>query len=331
MRKMLVTGGAGFIGSEFVRQAALEKSNKIIVIDKLSYAGDLERLAELKDKYTFYNSDIRDKKNISRIFSKEKPDIIVHFAAETHVDRSILDGTIFIESNIKGTQILMDAARAIGTPRFIHISTDEVYGEIRKGKFLEESPFRPNSPYAVSKAGADLLVQSYIRTYNFPAIIIRASNNYGPWQYPEKFIPVIIAKIMNGEKIPVYGKGLQCREWLYVSDCAEAVRFVTENGKIGESYNIGSGIEKTNIAVAKKTLNALGKNNSHIEFVQDRPGHDFRYALNIKKIKELGWSPKIDFTEGITKTVQWYKDNSPWLMSKMNSIKKYWKKVYKKI
>ncbi|MDO8489383.1 MAG: GDP-mannose 4,6-dehydratase, partial [Candidatus Omnitrophota bacterium] len=223
--KILVTGGAGFIGSAFVRllikgMFSEGAAPEIVVVDKLTYAGDLKRLDDIKGKIKFYKTDICNKKKIEVIFAKEKTDIVVHFAAESHVDRSINDATAFIETNIKGTQIIMDVSRKSGVKKFIYISTDEVYGEIANGRFNEDSPIKPNSPYAASKAAADLLVQSYVRTYKFPAIIIRPSNNYGPWQYPEKLIPLAILRIMEGGKVPVYGKGLNVREWLYVDDCA---------------------------------------------------------------------------------------------------------------
>ncbi|MCK9572736.1 MAG: dTDP-glucose 4,6-dehydratase, partial [Candidatus Omnitrophica bacterium] len=258
-KKILVTGGAGFIGSAFVRLIAKSiiarsmatKQSNVIVVDKLTYAGDLKRLEEVKNKFKFYKTDICDKNKINSIFANEKPDIVAHFAAETHVDRSINDATPFIETNIKGTQILLDASRKHKVNKFIFISTDEVYGEIADGKFNENSPIRPNSPYAASKAAADLLVQAYIRTYQFPAVIIRPSNNYGPWQYPEKLIPVIISAALKNKKVPVYAKGLNVREWLYVDDCAEGILKVAQKGKIGQIYNLGSGDERKNIIVVK--------------------------------------------------------------------------------
>ena len=328
--KILVTGGAGFIGSEFIRLATKEEY-KVVVVDKLTYAGDLKRLKEAKGKFDFCKIDIYNKKKVNDIFKKHKPEIVVHFAAETHVDRSILGSTPFVKTNIMGTQILLDAARESNTKRFIYISTDEVYGDIEKGQFYEHTPINPSSPYSATKAAADLLVKSYVRTFDFPAIIIRPSNNYGPWQYPEKFVPVIIYKALKNEKIPVYGKGLNVREWLYVSDCASAVLAVMKRGRVGETYNVGSGIEKKNINVVKTLLNVLNKPDSLIEFVKDRPGHDYRYSLDFSKIKEeLNWSPKIDFERGIEKTVSWYKENLNWLESKVTYLSNYWKKVYKK-
>ncbi|MCQ9205702.1 MAG: dTDP-glucose 4,6-dehydratase [Omnitrophica bacterium] len=316
MKKILVTGGAGFIGSEFVRQG-VRKGYKITVVDKITYAGDLERLKDVKNKITLYRSDICNKAKIDMIFKKEKPGIIVHFAAETHVDRSIESSGAFIETNIKGTQILLDVSKKYKIDKFVHISTDEVYGDIKKGKFYEDSPLKASSPYAASKAAADLLIKSYIRTYNFPAIIVRPSNNYGPWQYPEKFIPLSILRLLEGKKIPVYGKGKNIREWLYVSDCAQAIWSITKRGKIGQVYNVGSSIEKRNIDVAKKLVTLLGKSQNYIKFVKDRPGHDFRYFLDTKKIKkELGWNPKINFDKGLRKTLTWCLEHRKWMLSK---------------
>ena len=307
--RILVTGGAGFIGSEFVRQI-IPEGYKPIVVDKLTYAGDLKRLKEVRGKYKFYKADICNKKKIEEIFAREKPQIIVNFAAETHVDRSIINATPFIETNIKGTQVLLDASEKYKIKKFIHISTDETYGEIKKGRFSEDSPLSPNSPYAASKAAADLLIKAYIRTYKFPAMIIRPCNNYGPWQYPEKFIPVVICKALQNKKIPVYAQGLNKREWLYVADCVAAIALILEKGKIGEIYNVGSGVEKRNIDVARSILRMLGKSENLIQFVKDRPGHDFRYALDSPKIQKLGWKPKVDFYEGLRKTVKWFTSNS---------------------
>jgi len=305
-KNILITGGCGFIGSEFVRQS-IKEGCKVVVVDKLTYAGDLERLKEVKGKYKFYKTDICRKEKIEEIFEKENPQIIVNFAASTHVDRSIVNATAFIETNIKGTQVLLDAGKRCKIKKFIHISSDEAYGEIKKGKFTEKSSLRPNSPYAASKAAADLLIRAYIRTYNFPAIIVRPCNNYGPWQYPEKFIPVIIYNALKNKKIQVYARGLNKREWLYVADCAAAIALILKKGKIGEIYNVGSGIEKRNIDVAKSILKILGKTESLIQFVKDRPGHDFRYALDPSKINKLGWKSTRDFKQGLEDTVNWYK------------------------
>jgi len=335
--KLLVTGGAGFIGSEFVRQG-VKKGYKIVVVDKLTYSGDLERLREGsgnktnnggKRKGVFYKADIGNKAQMEAVFKKEKPEIVINFAAETHVDRSIQDAYPFIETNVGGAQILLDAARKYKIEKFIHISTDEVYGEIKKGKFLESSPYAPNSPYSASKAAADLLIRSYIRTYDLPAIIVRPCNNYGPWQYPEKLIPVIIHKALRNKNIPVYGKGLNRREWLHVSDCAKAIFLILNRGRVGEIYNVGSDTEKRNIDVARGILKILNKPEGLIEFVRDRPGHDWRYSLNSSKINKLGWVPEAGFEAGIRKTVTWYMQNPDWLAGKVRHLRNYWKKVYK--
>jgi dTDP-glucose 4,6-dehydratase len=304
------------MGSEFVRQA-VKQGYKTVVVDKLTYAADLERLKEIKGKYKFYKADICDKTRIDSIFKKEESQIVVHFAAETHVDRSIQDASPFIKTNVIGTQVFLDISRKYKVKRFIHISSDEVYGEIKKGKFSEDSPLKPNSPYAASKAAADLLIKAYVRTYGFPAIIVRPCNNYGPWQYPEKLIPVAICKALNKQKVPVYARGLNVREWLYVSDCARAIMLILKKGKIGQVYNIGSSEEKRNIGVVKATLDLLGKPHSLIQFVKDRPGHDIRYKLNSGKIfNEFGWRPKINFNAGLKITTEWYFKNKDWLQNK---------------
>lgn len=327
--KILVTGGAGFIGSEFVRQA-VKSGIYIVVVDKLTYAGDLLRLKEVEEKIRFYKADISNKEFIEYIFKAEKPDTVVHWAAESHVDRSILDPSPFIDANVKGTSVLLDTAKNNNVKLFINIATDEVYGELgESGQFYETTPLNPNSPYSVSKTAADMLGRSYYRTYGFPVITLRPSNNYGWWQYPEKLIPVVILKALNNEPIPVYGQGLNIREWLFVSDCADAVFSIISKGKPGEIYNIGSGQEKRNIEVVKAILAILKKPESLITYVKDRPGHDFRYSLNIYKIeKEIGWKAKIHFEEGIEKTVKWYLDNLNWVNSKLDYLKKYWERVY---
>jgi len=329
--KILVTGGTGFIGSAFVRLLSRGLSPQgtvpeLIIVDKVTYAGDLKRLEEVRCKFKFYKTDICNKTSIQSIFQKERPDVVVHFAAESHVDRSIGDSTPFIETNIKGTQVLLDVSRKLKVKKFILISTDEVYGEIADGKFNENSPIKPNSPYAASKAAADLLVQSYIRTYKFPAIIIRPSNNYGPWQYPEKLIPLAILRILEGGKVPVYGKGLNVREWLYVDDCSRGIMAVMRRGKTGQVYNIGSACESKNITTVKLLLKTLGVSQSRFEFVKDRLGHDIRYCLNSRKIaRELGWKPKIKLSEGLKLTVDWSLKHQAWLKSKLNDINNLYK------
>ena len=322
MKKILVSGGAGFIGSEFVRQG-IQRGYSIAVVDKLSYAGDMLRLELIAKEIAFYTSDIANKENIREIFRKEKPDAIVHWAAESHVDRSIADASPFLETNVKGTQVLLEAARDAGVEKFINISTDEVYGDLEEeGEFLETTPLNPSSPYSVSKASADMLGRAYYRTYGFPVVTVRPSNNYGPWQYPEKLLPVVILKAFRNEKIPVYGEGMNVREWLYVSDCANAVFAVLEKASPGDIYNIGSGEEKRNIEVVRKILSLMKKPESLIEFVQDRPGHDFRYSLNSGEIhQKIGWTHKVSFSEGIEKTVQWYLDHMTWTEEKITQQK----------
>lgn len=327
--KILVTGGAGFIGSEFVRQA-LKKGQKVVVIDKLTYAGDLQRLREVKTKYTFHKVDICQKSKLDAVIKKEKPHTIVHFAAETHVDRSIQDNEPFIQANITGTQNLIDCARKYRVKKFLHISTDEVYGESRQGRFLENSAIKPRNPYSATKAAAEFLVRAAIKTHRFPAIIIRPANNYGPWQYPEKLIPVVILKALKNKKVPVYGKGQQIREWLHVQDCANGVHIILKEGKIGEAYNIGTYFEQENLTTVKTILKLLNKSASLIQFVEDRPGHDFRYSVNCAKIKNLGWKPKVTFAIGIKQTIQWYLTHLKWMEAKLHLQETYWKKVTKK-
>jgi dTDP-glucose 4,6-dehydratase len=317
-KRLLVTGGAGFIGSEFVRQG-VTRGYRIAVLDKLSYAGDRERLKSAEDRLTFYTVDITERESVAEVFKKEKPDIVVHWAAESHVDRSIVDASPFLDTNVKGTQVLLDISRQYEISRFINISTDEVYGDLKEdGQFLETTPLNPSSPYSVSKASADMLGRAYHRTYGLPVITVRPSNNYGPWQYPEKLIPVVILKALSDQKVPVYAKGENVREWLYVSDCAEAVFETVEKGRAGEVYNIGSGEEKRNIDVVKTILKILGKSEDLIAFVRDRPGHDYRYSLNSTRIYEqLAWKIKVNFSEGIEKTVKWYVDNMEWVRRKI--------------
>jgi dTDP-glucose 4,6-dehydratase len=320
-KKILITGGAGFIGSEFVR-TAVSVGYDVAVVDNLSYAGDLERLREVREKIKFFRADITDRESAERIFKSVNPDTVVHWAAESHVDRSIVDASPFVETNIRGTQVLLDLSRESGITKFINVSTDEVYGDLgATGQFLETTPLNPSSPYSVSKASADMLGRAYYRTYGLPVVTVRPSNNYGPWQYPEKLIPVVVLKALHDEKIPVYAKGENVREWLYVADCTRAVFEILERGNPGDIYNIGSGEEKKNIDVVKSILEILGKPEDLIEFVKDRPGHDFRYSLNASKIgSELGWQAKVRFSEGIEKTVKWYVDNIEWAKSKVSTL-----------
>ena len=329
LSQILVTGGAGFIGSEFVRQG-VERGHNIVVADKLTYAGDLSRLRNVKKHIRFYKTDIGHKPALEKIFKKESIHAIVHFAAETHVDRSIHeDVTPFIDTNVKGTQNLIDLARAYHVKKFLHISTDEVYGQIERGQFFEDrSPLRPNNPYSATKAAAEFLIRAAVRTHQFPAMILRPSNNYGPWQYPEKFIPVVILKALKNQRVPVYGEGKQIREWLYVGDCINAVYLILQKGKTGEAYNIGSDFHNQNLSTARAILRRMKKPESLIEFVQDRPGHDFRYSVNCAKLKKLGWRPRVKFETGINHTAEWYTANFQWLKKKYIFLQSYWKKIY---
>lgn len=288
-------------------------------LDNLSYAGDLARLKDIEQdkRYHFIKADLRKIEDIEKIFSYEI-DTVVHLAAESHVDNSIRDPFVFEEVNVRGTLNLLASSRKHKVKRFIHISTDEVYGEIEEGRFTEQSQLAPNSPYSASKAAGDFFVRSYIRTFNFPAIIIRPSNNYGSWQYPEKFIPVAIVSVLAGKKIPVYAQGLNCREWLYVTDCARGIALIMEKGEIGEIYNLGSKVEKRNIDLAKEILKILNKPDDFIDFVEDRPGHDFRYCLDSTKVNNLGWNPEVDFATGSSTTVEWYKNARVWTEGKLD-------------
>lgn len=315
--KIIVTGGAGFIGSEFVRQGVI-RGYKIVVVDKLTYAGDIGRIKGVEKEITFYKTDITNKEFMERIFAQEKPDAIIHWAAESHVDRSIQNTYPFLETNVKGTHILLEISMHHGIKRFINISTDEVYGELKEsasggGEFFETSPLNPSSPYSATKASADMLGRSYFRTYGMPVITVRPSNTYGPFQYPEKLIPVVISRSMDNKPVPVYAKGENVREWLYVEDCVRGTFAVLEKGRIGEVYNIGSGQERRNIDVVRRILSILDKPESLVEFVQDRPGHDFRYRMNSDKIKkDLGFEAETGFDEGLEKTVRWYVTNEWW-------------------
>jgi dTDP-glucose 4,6-dehydratase len=321
--KILITGAAGFIGSALTRRIASD-SLRPVLVDALTYAGDKARIGDLRESVDFRHLDIGDFEALSRLFSEQCPDAIIHFAAETHVDRSILYPERFILSNVLGTTNLLALAKAHGVKKFVHVSTDEVYGDLKAGegaKFTEESPILPNSPYSASKASADMFVRAYQKTYGLPVVTVRPSNNYGPWQYPEKLIPLTIAKIMRGEKIPVYGKGENIRTWLFVEDCAAAIEAVLEKGRVGEIYNIGSDEEVTNIQVVKRILSLMGACEDLIEYVADRPGHDFRYAVESSKIRvELGWRPSIGFEQGMERTVSWYKEHSGWLLEKKAQV-----------
>ncbi len=315
--KLVVTGGAGFIGSNFVRHVlAKHPQYSILNLDKLTYSGNLHTLQDVKadPRHTFVRGDICDRRKVQEVLSGGV-EAVVHFAAESHVDRSILDSAAFVKTNVLGTQCLLDAARAAGVRRFVLVSTDEVYGSAAPGeKFTEESRLAPNSPYAASKAGADLVARSYFRTYRFPVIITRCTNNYGPYQYPEKFLPLIITRAMRGESIPVYGDGQQVRDWIYVTDHCAALDTILHQGREGEIYNLGAGNEWANVEIARRILHLLGKPESLLTYVQDRPGHDRRYALESEKVqRELGWAPETTLEAGLKQTVDWYLANGDWI------------------
>jgi dTDP-glucose 4,6-dehydratase len=318
--KLLITGGCGFIGSNFIRYILKKYPHyKIINLDSLTYAGNLESLEDVSKNpnYTFIKGDISDCNLVMELI--DSCEGVLNFAAETHVDRSIIDPSIFVRTNVLGTQILLEASRQKNIPRFLQVSTDEVYGSIEKGAFTEESLLLPNSPYAASKAGADHLVRAYHKTYRLPVIITRSSNNFGPYQYPEKIIPLFIMKAFSDEKLPLYGDGLNVRDWIYVEDNCTAIDLVFHKGREGEIYNIGGGNEMGNIEIARMILKELKRPESLISYVKDRPGHDRRYALNPNKIKEeLGWEPANDFENAIKRTIYWYKDNINWCKKVLN-------------
>ena len=337
MKNILVTGGAGFIGSNFIYYE-LEKhpDRRIVCLDALTYAGNLETLERaLKSKnFRFVKGDITDRKAVEALFLEESFDAVVNFAAESHVDRSIDEPEVFLKTNILGTQVLLDACRKRAI-RFHQVSTDEVYGDLPLDRpdlfFTEETPIHTSSPYSASKAAADLLVTAYFRTYGAKVTISRCSNNYGPYHFPEKLIPLIIANALEGKELPVYGEGKNVRDWLYVEDHCKAIDLILENGRLGEVYNIGGHNEKTNLEVVKTVLKILGKSEDLIRFVKDRPGHDMRYAIDPTKIRnELGWYPETTFEEGIEKTVKWYLENRQWWENIINGdYMKYYEKMYK--
>ncbi|MEE3348908.1 MAG: dTDP-glucose 4,6-dehydratase [Candidatus Gastranaerophilaceae bacterium] len=316
MTTLLVTGGAGFIGSCFVRHELKKHPDyKIINLDALTYCGNIENLKDVENNpnYTFVHGNICDRKLVRELVSQS--DCIVNFAAESHVDNSIKHPEIFIETNVQGTLNLLQASKELGVERYLQVSTDEVYGTLGKtGYFYETTPLAPNSPYSASKASADMLVRAYRETYGLPTLNTRCSNNYGPYQYPEKLIPFFISQLLKGEKVPVYGDGLNVRDWLYVYDHCEAIDIVLHKGKIGEVYNIGGHNEKTNMEITHLILDAMGKDESSIKYVEDRLGHDRRYAISNDKItSELGWAPSITFEEGIKITIDWYLKNQDWI------------------
>lgn len=334
---ILVTGGAGFIGSNFIYYMLDKyKDYKIVCLDKLTYAGNLSTLKKAFENpnFKFVKGDISDREFVFELFKEEHFDIVVNFAAESHVDRSIEDPEIFLRTNVIGTQVLMDAARKFGVKRFHQVSTDEVYGDLPLDRpdllFTEETPLRPSSPYSASKAAADLLVLAYYRTYKLPVTISRCSNNYGPYHFPEKLIPLMIIRALNDQSLPVYGDGRNVRDWLYVEDHCSAIDLIIHHGREGEVYNIGGRNERTNLEVVKTILKELGKPEELITFVKDRPGHDLRYAIDPTKIKnELGWEPKTSFEEGIKKTIKWYLDNRDWWEEIISGeYKDYYERMY---
>ncbi len=316
MSTILVTGGAGFIGSNFVRLLLAESDHRVINLDALTYAGNLENLSDVQDnpRYTFCKGDITERVDMQALFENHRPDIVVHFAAESHVDRSVMDASAFVQTNVMGTQVLLDMSRNTGVQRFVHVSTDEVYGSLGPtGLFTEDTPIQPNSPYSASKAGSDFLVRAAVHTHGLDAVITRCSNNYGPYQFPEKLIPLMIANAMEGKKLPVYGDGKNIRDWIYVIDHCEGIALVMDKGDSGEVYNLGGNAEVENITVVKTLLQILGKDEELIEFVPDRPGHDRRYAMDISKVATgLGWKPRHSFAQALQETVRWYQDHEQW-------------------
>lgn len=335
--KILVTGGAGFIGGNFVHYMLKKYPNyEIVCLDNLTYAGNLSTLESVMENsnFTFCKGDIADSKYIDKLFSEHKFDIVVNFAAESHVDRSIENPQIFLQTNVIGTGVLMDACRKYGNIRYHQVSTDEVYGDLPLDRpdlfFTEETPIHTSSPYSSSKAGADLLVLAYYRTFGLPVTISRCSNNYGPYHFPEKLIPLMISRALDNESLPVYGNGLNVRDWLYVEDHCSAIDLIIHKGKIGEVYNVGGHNEKSNIDIVKTILKLLGKSEDLITFVADRKGHDMRYAIDPTKIhNDLGWLPETKFEDGIKKTIDWYLNNQKWWKDIISGeYKDYYNKMY---
>ena len=333
--KLLVTGGAGFIGSNFIHYILSKyPEDEIINFDKLTYAGNLDNLADLEGnlRYKFFKGDICDPKAIEKAIGLvDKVDAIINFAAESHVDRSILSAAGFVQTDVYGTYILLEAVKKFKIKRYVHISSDEVYGSIEQGSFTEESPLKPNSPYAASKAGGDLQVRAYFKTYGLPVIITRSSNNYGPYHYPEKIIPLFITNALQGKKLPLYGDGKNVRDWLYVEDNCAGIDAVLRKGKEGEIYNIAGESEKQNIEITRLILQELGKAEDLIEYIKDRPGHDRRYSIDCSKLKKLGWKPKTKFDDGIRKTILWFQENQAWwkkIKEKQNEFQKFYDEWY---
>jgi dTDP-glucose 4,6-dehydratase len=331
--KILVTGGCGFIGSNFVRYLLRQTDDdQVVNLDALTYAGNPANLADLggDPRYSFVQGDICDRSFVESVMASGI-DAVVHMAAESHVDRSILEASAFVRTNVLGTQVLLEASRKAQVQRFVHVSTDEVYGSLGpEGHFTEESPLAPNSPYAASKAAADLLVRAYVQTYGMPAVITRASNNYGPYQFPEKAIPLFLTNALEGRELPVYGDGQHMREWLFVEDHCEGLLRVLRGGRIGEVYNIGGGQECTNVELARLIVHAAGASETLIRLVKDRPGHDRRYALSSDKMAaELGWKPTVSLTEGMMRTVAWYRVHEPWWRQlKDEQYRSYYQRQY---
>ncbi len=335
--KMFITGGAGFIGSNFIfYMRKTHPDYDLVCLDKLTYAGNLETLAPVMNdpKFKFVRIDIADRKAVYDLFEAEKPDVVVNFAAESHVDRSIENPAVFLETNVMGTQVLLDACRIFGVSRYHQVSTDEVYGDLPLDRpdlfFTEQTPIHTSSPYSASKASADLLCNAYFRTYGLPITISRCSNNYGPYQFPEKLIPLMIANCTADKPLPVYGQGLNVRDWLYVEDHCSAIDLILQGGKEGLVYNIGGHNEMRNIDIVKLIVHALGKSEELITYVTDRKGHDMRYAIDPSFIhNELGWLPETKFENGIVKTIQWYMDNKPWWENIINGeYKNYYERMY---
>ncbi len=334
--KVLLTGGCGFIGTNLIRYILANKPDwKIVNLDLLTYAGNLENTLGLEDdypgRYTFIKVDIADAAAVEAVFGRYSFDLVLNLAAESHVDRSIEDAGIFIRTNVMGVQVLLDAALRHKVGRFLHVSTDEVYGSLGpEGRFREDLPMAPNSPYSASKAAADLLVRSYVKTFGIDAVVTRCSNNYGPYQFPEKLIPLMVLNACSGRELPVYGDGKNVRDWIYVDDHCRGIVMVAEKGRCGEAYNMGGDAEKENIFIVRSILQSLDKPDSLIKYVKDRPGHDFRYAMDFSKIAtELGWEPLVDFETGIANTVKWYLDNKLWWQKILSGdYQKYYERMY---
>lgn len=340
MRTLLVTGAAGFIGSNFVRMLLNRGEDvRLVAYDKLTYAGNLANLSDLlekhPDKLVFVKGDICDPEQVQRTWEEQKVSEVVHFAAESHVDRSILGSGPFVQTNVTGTQVLLDVAKAKRVEKFLYVSTDEVYGTLPEDKpeikFTEETPLQPNSPYSASKAGGDCLVRAYFHTFHLPVLTTRCSNNYGPYHFPEKLIPLFVTNLMEGKKVPLYGDGMNIRDWLYVEDHCDAIWTVLNKGRLGEVYNVGGNNEITNRVITETLIREMGKKwDDCVTYVKDRPGHDRRYAIDASKIKnELGWTPKCKFEQAIKTTIQWYKDNQPWWRAiKSGEYLKYYEAQY---